>query len=453
MLWNQRRAHGEYTKAKQKMKLTVLLLANFLVNSSNGQPIKPAGPLLILTPSVSLNTSYVCKGIEIVSCDVALVNWTSINTFNSIILPTGEILDFNYTVENGNIDHKHSQSSTYKSDGGSEGVITYGKTTLYGHFQLSGGKDFKVESLHDLQHVVWAEVDQSAFKDEHQSIPADFENDLLPMRMRMEDLLRKGKADTHTVVEFSVTVYYTKEFKDAIADHDQFIYEVIGETNRGYINSRIPARVKLHCTVQLDIPDGLDSKTTLNIFEQSEPNLNKLRKSADATILLVNHLSGACGINYHNAISSGRTVGVVDRKCALDQFSFGHEIAHGFGLEHQRRFSKSRSHPYAYGYVMERSSYSPILAYETAGSKRVNYYSSPNLRYRGFVTGTPENDNARHLEEVRFAVANIGDESNVCEDLVKECRDQYKYCPKLSDTCWDVQIKEKCPVSCGSCRP
>merc|ERR1712215_235667 len=207
MLWNQRRAHGEYTKAKQKMKLTVLLLANFLVNSSNGQPIKPAGPLLILTPSVTLKTSYVCKGIEIVSCDVALVNWTSINTFNSIILPTGEILDFDYTVENGNLDHRRSQSSTYKSDGGSEGVITYGKTTLYGHFQLSGGKDFKIESLHDLQHVVWAEVDQSAFKDEHQSIPADFENDLRPMRMRMEDLLQK--------------------------DHDQFIYEVIGETNRG----------------------------------------------------------------------------------------------------------------------------------------------------------------------------------------------------------------------------
>merc|ERR1712215_13765 len=453
MLWNQRRAHGEYTKAKQKMKLTVLLLANFLVNSSNGQPIKPAGPLLILTPSVTLNTSYVCKRIEIVSCDVALVNWTSINTFNSIILPTGEILDFDYTVENGNLDHRRSQSSTYKSDGGSEGVITYGKTTLYGHFQLSGGKDFKIESLHDLQHVVWAEVDQSAFKDEHPSIPADFENDIPPMRMKKEELLQKGKADTQTVVEFSVTVYYTKEFKDAIADHEAFIDDLIIVTNQGYINSKIPVRVKLHCAVQLDIPDGLDAKTTLNIFEQSEPNRNKLRKSADATILLVNHLPDYCGYNNFNVISSGRTVGVVAKDCCLSHFSFGHELAHGFGLEHQRSHALSFSHPYAYGYVMKGGRFSTILAYETAGSKRVNYYSSPNLRYEGIVTGRPENDNARALTEVRFAVANIGDESNVCEDLVKECRDQYKNCPELSDACWDLQIKERCPVSCRSCRP
>merc|ERR1712215_302158 len=415
MLWNQRRAHGEYTKAKQKMKLTVLLLANFLVNSSNGQPIKPAGPLLILTPSVTLNTSYVCKGIEIVSCDVALVNWTSINTFNSIILPTGEILDFDYTVENGNLDHRRSQSSTYKSDGGSEGVITYGKTTLYGHFQLSGGKDFKIESLHDLQHVVWAEVDQSAFKDEHPSIPADFENDIPPMRMRKEELLQKGKADTQTVVEFSETVYYTKEFKDAIADHEAFIDDLIIVTNQGYINSKIPVRVKLHCVVQSDIPDGLDSKTTLNKFEHSEPNRNKLRISADATILLVNQLSdGNCGINGFNVPFSDRTIGVVRKECALDYFSFGHEIGHGFGLAHQRRSSKSRGHPYAYGYVMKRGHYRTILAYDEAGEKRVNYYSSPNVRYKGIATGRPENDNARHLTEVRFAVTDIGDESNVC---------------------------------------
>ena len=41
----------------------------------------------------------------------------------------------------------------------------------------------------------------------------------------------------------------------------------------------------------------------------------------------------------------------------------------------------------------------------------MNYYSSPNVHYQGILTGTTENDNARALSEVRFAIANIGDES------------------------------------------
>ena len=54
------------------------------------------------------------------------------------------------------------------------------------------------------------------------------------------------------------------------------------------------------------------------------------------------------------------------------------------------------------------------MAYSTAGEKRVNYYSSPLIKYQGYATGTSTADNARTLVENRFAIAAIGDESMSC---------------------------------------
>ena len=56
-------------------------------------------PLLTLTPTVSHNSSLVCHGSDILSCDVALVNWNTINNFEDILVPTGEVLHFDFTME------------------------------------------------------------------------------------------------------------------------------------------------------------------------------------------------------------------------------------------------------------------------------------------------------------------------------------------------------------------
>ena len=330
-----------------------------------------------MTPTISHNNSLVCQGIEIISCDVALVNWISITSSDNIMLPTGEVLNFDFTLEPyHNINHgmtiifevwkvnifyialevRDHHSSIYKNSKGSSGVLTYTKQTLYGNFELSSGQDFKIESLNGLTHVVWAEVDQSVWKDELSPLAIEPDTEILP-HMRMEELLAKGRADTETIVEFSITVYYTKEFKAATADPKTFIEQVITETNQGYINSEVPIRAKLHCAVESDISDGLDASTTLEQFKRSQYNLNRVRKSADATILLVNQYSssGVCGVNYFNTISSGNTVGTVRKGCALGYYSFGHEVAHGFGLAHDRRVASYSSTDYAYGNVIKVS--------------------------------------------------------------------------------------------------
>ena len=130
---------------------------------------------------------------------------------------------------------------------------------------------------------------------------------------------------------------------------------MIAETNQGYINSNIPIRAKIHCILESDIADGLPADVTLAKFKRSQFSLNKVRRSADAAILLVNTFSnsGVCGVNYFNTIFSGNTVGTVRKGCALGYYSFGHEVAHGFGLAHDRRVAHSSSTNYAFGYVFK----------------------------------------------------------------------------------------------------
>ena len=99
------------------------------------------------------------------------------------------------------------------------------------------------------------------------------------------------------------------------------------------------------------------------------------------------------------------------------------------------------------------------MAYSTAGEKRVNHYSSPDIMFSGHSTGTEENDNARALTEVRFVVANIGDEAMECpvevsnKDITPSCHDKYRSCPMVaSSCCWDPLISSGCPASCGLCQ-
>jgi hypothetical protein len=41
------------------------------------------------------------------------------------------------------------------------------------------------------------------------------------------------------------------------------------------------------------------------------------------------------------------------QSCALGYYSFGHEMAHGFGLAHDRKATSSSSTDYAFGYIIQ----------------------------------------------------------------------------------------------------
>ena len=104
------------------------------------------------------------------------------------------------------------------------------------------------------------------------------------------------------------------------------------------------------------------------------------------------------------------------------------------------------------------------MAYNRAGARRVNYYSSPRVNYSGLPTGTEQSDNARALTRLRFAVSSIGDETEQCPGLStpgqdrqissssSACADKFRSCSWLATSCcWDPLVSAGCPLTCGLC--
>ena len=238
--------------------------------------------LLDLNPSLDHDTDTACTGPEVITCNVATVNWEVIMKKENIVLPTGDLLVFRFVLQQLNSSVGQSEhtdvSLVYEGAEGAEGSLTYTVETgaVYGTFEL-GGNTFKMESLADLTHVVWVEIDQSVFQDIEPRLE-EFSADVLP-DVRQNELEARGKVDSSTIAEFTITVYYTKEFKETTADPLTFIDQVIAETNQGYINSGIPIRARLHCVIQSDIRDGLPAHITLAAFKQSQRSLTALRRS------------------------------------------------------------------------------------------------------------------------------------------------------------------------------
>ena len=145
----------------------------------------------------------------------------------------------------------------------------------------------------------------------------------------------------------------------------------------------------------------------------------------------------SCGAAYQASLSSGLTVSVASKSCALGYFTFGHELAHNFGCGHDLKTYTNSLYPYGHGHHIQ-GGYRTILAYNSPGYKtRVNYYSNPSVTFPSTSTTTGISgiaDNAAVLRLNRFVMADIGDESIKCRDYVtieSETEVSYRcHCPK-----------------------
>ena len=278
----------------------------------------------------------------------------------------------------------------------------------YGHAMLDNGRSLVIEFCGEGIHVL-KELDIESFG-EHEG--DDFILGGNSTSHRNLDLT--NTRDITTIVTYTVKVYYTPQFAASTADVDAFIDQVIQETNLGYLNTRVPLRVKALCSEQATVNDISDPRTMILTFARMKGNYAALRGSADAAALLVNSF-GACGIGALNSISSGATITVTRKSCALGYYSFGHELGHNMGLGHNREVSQNQNYPDGHGSLFAPG-YRTILAYTANGHRtRVNYYSNPTIPFP--ATGKPTGtfgvaDNARVMTVNRFAMANVGDESD-----------------------------------------
>ena len=320
---------------------------------------------------------------------------------------------------------------TFSSEDGDEATFTVDTElgAVWGHAQLADGRDFIIEpNLDNCKgcHVV-IEENQEAFPEDHaEAPPPSTETRSNSAQTRaVKALLDMGKTDKTTVVTYTIKLYYTPEVKNSVDDLKTMADQVLATTNQGYINSEIPLRARLHCMEETEEPDAYFTKD-LNDFRKYKGGDNGLRGSADAAVLLFKDQGVSfCGVGFVNSDTTdfGRMMVSITRlDCALEGYTFGHEIGHNMGLDHDKyevvKSSRGRITPYSQGYHLPGTKYRTILAYnrraQEGNRQRINHYSNPDVKFQDVPTGSNEADAARRITEVRFVIATIGDESQAC---------------------------------------
>merc|ERR1719186_157041 len=345
------------------------------------------------------------------SCDQIDINIATLGDEHVELTPLGAVVQFIGMV--GDNDHSYHYESKDL-----EMVITYHAElgSVFGHVSNdTSGDSYVIEYCGQETHVL-KKLDVDNMMED------DIEDDYYDSANSSEiDMRADATSDTTTIVTYTVKVYYTRQFQAATADIDGFLDQVIQETNQGYINSKVPLRVKLFCSELATINEINSSSQMLRKFEKMKGSFEALRGTADQAALLVNSLKG-CGIATGiNTVRSGKTTSVTKKSCALGYYSFGHELGHNIGLAHNTETGHKNSHfSYGQSHLIKRGYASPgyrtILGYNYPGHReRINYYSNPRVNYPR--TGTPTGvskkaDNAWVLTVQRFRLAKIGDESD-----------------------------------------
>ena len=101
---------------------------------------------------------------------------------------------------------------------------------------------------------------------------------------------------------------------------------------------------------------------------------------------------------------------------SLRFLTFGHEIAHNLGAQHNIELKKNTVFPYGHGHRF--GSYKSIMSYNKSHT-RVNYFSNPNVIHpkSGKATGIAGiSNNARVLTQNRFTVSNYYKDTGTCDE-------------------------------------
>lgn len=183
----------------------------------------------------------------------------------------------------------------------------------------------------------------------------------------------------------------------------------VAETNQGYANSRIGVRLQLAGFETTEYAQTGIFQIDLTRFRGTRDgymdDIHRRRDAvaADVAILLTDEPVGECGQASGIGSTPATAFAAVAWSCATGLYSFAHEIGHLQGARHDVQMDPAqRPYPYGHGYRYEPNSgaaWRTIMAYDCARAcPRVNYWSNPDVSYRGISMGIPEvADNHRVL--------------------------------------------------------
>jgi hypothetical protein len=283
-------------------------------------------------------------------------------------------------------------------DGMKYGQIALAATggTVSGNVSTDSGAIYQILPAPDgVGNALVLEVDQTKLPKDGQPVRVE-----LPSGTAADE---QPGGDDGSVID--VMVAYTAKAK-AAAGGDAAITTLINlgidQTNQGYANSGVIQRVRLVHTVEVNydessgFADALARLSNPTDGYMDEIHALRDRFGADLVSLWIsNGNSGTCGLAYlmdsPSAVFQSKAFSVVAVQCATTLYSFGHEMGHNQGCQHDRVNANSAgAYPYSYG--LQRSPYfRTIEAYDCAPISciRLNNWSNPDVRFGGQPTGVP----------------------------------------------------------------
>ena len=197
----------------------------------------------------------------------------------------------------------------------------------------------------------------------------------------------------------------------------------VAETNTAYSRSAVIPRLRLVHQEEVSYTESGDFSTDLNRLTNPSDgfmdNVHALRNAhgADLVSLIIEGAS-LCGLAWLMLTESNSfqasAFSVVARICATGNFSFGHELGHNMGLQHDRADAPADGvFSFSHGYVDTPHGFRDIMgvAASCGGCMRIQNFSNPNLMFNNFPTGVPQSspqsaDAAASLNATAFTVAN-----------------------------------------------
>ncbi len=220
--------------------------------------------------------------------------------------------------------------------------------------------------------------------------------------------LRPEILDLLRIPAIDVLVVYTNSARNVFGDIDSLIELAVAETNDSFTNSNVRARVRLVGSEQITYNESGRAYPTMlgHLQGTSDGFMDTVHArrdalNADVVVLIVNQ-TDYCGYGYVNAAATHGFV-VVHWNCATGYYSFGHEIGHVLGAQHDPATSTNTTYTYGHGYRYMSASptWRTIMSYNCSPScPRLQYWSTPLTTHNGAAMGNAaQSDNVRVWNE------------------------------------------------------
>jgi len=193
----------------------------------------------------------------------------------------------------------------------------------------------------------------------------------------------------------------------------------VDETNTAFALSGVDTQLRLvhayleDTYVESDTYTALEDLTFQFDGKMDDVHVKREKFGADVVSLWIE--TSSCGLGWVGPIKD-YMFSVVAWNCATGYFSFGHEIAHNMGCNHDRGTENDCTDKKPnYGYRDKNSAFRDIMSYNcrsdqcdggtSSDCSRVQRFSNTASNYNGAPIGNAQSDCASHLNSYRATVA------------------------------------------------